>query len=326
MKGFMKWCTITALVLLLAGLVLAVAAGTARGRSTIEEVVEKVTGGRVRINLGSGPDWGITVGNDWFGSSNEVNYEIDDQMDFDKDYEIRKGDVEKQRLDGTVENLKIRVGGCAFQVEDSGDDSFYVKTKNTKKFQAYIKDGTLHVISTAGSVKKWSELSNVSVTLYVPAGYSYRKADLEMGAGSLAYPGLQADNASVSVGAGKIELQDARVEKLEVEVGAGQAEVKNMQVTELNVEVGMGEFVGSGAIDGDVDMECSMGNLELRVKGRQEDFNYEIEGAMGSISLKGASGSQDFSGLSSERSIDNGAGKKMEVSCSMGNITIDFQD
>lgn len=326
MKGFMKGCAFTALVLLLAGLILGTAAGTARGRSTIEEVVEKVTGGRVRINLGFGEGWGITMGDGWLRSSDEVNYEIDDTIGFDKDHEVQTGDVEKRRQDGTVENLEIHVGGCAFRVEDSGDDNFYVKTKNTKKFQAYIEDGTLYITSTTGSVKTWSQLSNVSITLYVPAGYSYRNVELEIGAGSLVYPALQAESASVSAGAGKIELKDARVKKLEISVGAGQAEVKNMQVTELDVEVGMGEFVGDGVIDGDAEIECSMGNLELCVTGRQEDFNYKIDGAMGSISLEGASGSRDFSGFSKERSIDNGADKEMEISCAMGSVTISFQD
>lgn len=326
MKGFMKGCAITALILLVVGLALGVATSTVRGRTTIEEVVEKVTGGRVRLNLGSGGAWGFTLGDDWFQDSDDVNYEIDDQLGFDSYHEVQKGDVEKYRLEGSVENLDVRVGGCAFQVKDSEDDSFYIETKNTKKFQAYIEDGTLHIISTTGSVNNWNELRDVSISLYVPAGYSYRRAELEMGAGSLIYPMLQADSASLSAGAGRIELQDAKVKSLEIEVGAGQAEVTDMQVTELDVKVGMGEFVGDGAIDGDVTMECSMGNLELCVKGRQEDFNYEIDGAMGNISLDGASGGQEFGGFSNERSIDNGAGKEMDISCAMGNITVSFRD
>lgn len=326
MKGFMKGCAITAAILLIAGLVLGVTASTARGRTTIQEVVEKVTGGRVRINLGGDEGWGIQVGDNWFMKSDDVHYDIEDHIGFDDSHEVKKGDVERYRLEGNVEKLEVRVGGCVFQVKTSEDDSFSVETRNTRKFQAYIADDTLYIISTTGSVNNWNELRDVSITLYVPEGYRYHEAELEMGAGSLTYPSLQADSASVSVGAGKIELQSAQVKELEIEVGAGQAEVTDMQVAKLDVEVGMGEFLGDGSIDGNVKMDCSMGNLELRVTGRQEDFNYEIEGALGNISLEGASGAQSFGGFARERSIDNGADKEMEISCSMGNITIGFQD
>lgn len=326
MKGFMKGCAIAAAILLIAGLALGVTASTVRGRTTLQEVVDKVTGGRVRINLGNGAGWGIQVGNNWFQDSDEVSYELEENMGFDDSHEVKKGDVEKYRLEGSVENLDVQVGGCAFQVKTSEDDSFYIETKNTRKFQAYIEDGTLHIISTTGSVKDWNELRDVRITLYVPAGSSYRRAELEMGAGSLTYPSLQADSASVNVGAGGIELQSAQVKELEIEVGAGQAEVTDMQVTKLDVTVGMGEFLGDGVIDGNVKMDCSMGNLELRVTGRQEDFNYEIEGALGNISLEGESGTQSFGGFAQERSIDNGADKEMEISCSMGNIAIRFQE
>ncbi|MCM1027771.1 MAG: DUF4097 family beta strand repeat-containing protein [Roseburia sp.] len=326
MKGFMKGCAVLAAVLLIAGLVLGVVASTVRGRTAIEEVVEKATGGRVRLNLGNEDGWGLLVEDDWFGDSDGVNYEIDDRLDFDSSREVQKGDVEKSRLEGTVENLEVKVGGCAFLVKESGDDSFYVETRNTKKFQAYIESGTLYITSTTGSVNHWSEIRDVSVTLYVPTDFRYQKAELEMGAGSLSYPGLQADSASVEVGAGKIELENAQVKELEIEVGAGQAEVTGMQVEELKVEVGMGEFRGDGAIDGDVNIECSMGNLELCVAGRQEDFNYEIDGALGNISLGGAFDGREFGGLSKERSVNNGASKEMEISCAMGNITISFQE
>lgn len=334
MKKFMKGCAIAALIMVVIGLAMGVAAGSVRGRTTIAEVVETVTGGRVRINLGpgAGDDWGIRWGDDLFEDWGDVNYDIKDSVNFDSSYEVYRGNVEKYRLEGTVERLEVEVGGCSFQVKDSGDGSFYAEAKNVGKFQAYVESGTLYIRSTTGNVRNWSGISDAKVTLYVPQEGSYSEAKIGIGAGVLSFPKLCADEISVSVGAGKVTMEAVEAETLEIEVGAGQVELTDMKVEELKVEVGVGEFVGDGDVARSVDAECSMGNLELCVAGSQKDFNYEISGAMGNVTLGGSGrhGEEryagNYGGFATERSIDNGADKDMEITCSMGNVTIRFKD
>ncbi|MCM1188788.1 MAG: DUF4097 domain-containing protein [bacterium] len=343
MKRFMKGCAVTALILLIAGLILGVAAGSFREKGSIAETVRRVTGGRVRINLGfgAGEDWGITWGEDLFGGEDDVNYEIEDSVNFDSHHEIHQGNVEKYALEGTAEKLQIEVGACTLSVEDSGDDSFYVEGENVGKLQAYVESGTLYLRSSVkGSVKSWSELGGARITLYVPEGCSFQEAEINVGAGIFSFPRLHAEEASVNVGAGKITLTGVEAARLKIEVGAGQAELTDMKVTELEVEVGMGEFAGDGEIERRVSAECSMGNLDLCVVGRQEDFNYEISSAMGRVTLGAYRGdghhgeehheddhhSQSYGGFSAGRSIDNGADKDMELSCSMGNVTVSFRE
>ena len=67
---------------------------------------------------------------------------------------------------------------------------------------------------------------------------------------------------------------------------------------------------------------CSMGYVALYLMGNEDDFNYQLEGAMGNIDIGGMS----FSGFGQEKKIDNGASKNIEVECSMGNISILFMD
>ena len=52
MKRFMKGCAITALIFVVLGLILGIVAGNARGRIAIQDAVEAITGGRVRLQLG----------------------------------------------------------------------------------------------------------------------------------------------------------------------------------------------------------------------------------------------------------------------------------
>lgn len=322
MKKFMKGCAIAAAILLVAGLVLGIVGSTARGSETISRVVENVTGGRVKISFGGwGNDWGIMVGDNILDSLDDVDYDIGEASSFSSRYEVQKGDVGKYRLEGTVSKLEIEVGGCFFSVEASDDDFFYVEAENVGKFQAYVESETLHIKSTTGGVTAWSELSGGTIILYIPAGYSFREVEADLGAGTMKFPSLKAEKASLEVGAGQIMVEKAEVSELDVSVGAGQIELKDMDVTDLEAEVGMGELIARGAVSGNIDAKCSMGNLELFLVGKKEDFNYELSGAMGSLNLAGES----YGGFSQERDIDNGAGKTMEIDCSMGNVTIGFQ-
>lgn len=319
MKKFMKGCAITALIFLALGITLAAAAGTVRGRATIARVVETVTGGRVTVNFDNFINWGIQLGDNISGSLPDTGYSIDDAASFDLRYDIMSGDIEKFCLGEGVEALKIEAGGCLFNTRSSGDDCFYVTASDSGKFQAYLENGTLYIRTTTSS-RAWNNWNNCKVTLYVPENYHYREAEIELGAGELEFESLNADKVSLGVGAGQITANGLKADSLEMKIGMGQIDMKDVNVKELKVEIGMGSLMVEGAIEGNVDANCSMGNMDLKITGSQQDFNYKLDGAMGNIDL----GSESYSGLGVSKRIDNGAQKNMEIECAAGNITINF--
>lgn len=321
MKKFMKGCGIAALILLVLGIALAAAAGTVRGRTTIARVVETVTGGRVSVNFDNFVNWGIQLGDNISGNLPDTGYSIDDAASFDSRYDIWGGDVEKFCLGEDVDALEIEAGGCIFNTQVSGDNSFYVKASDSGKFQAYLENGTLYIRTTTSS-RSWNNLNSCKVTLYVPEGYHYREADIELGAGELEFESLDADKISLGVGAGRIIANSLQADSLEMEIGMGQIDMQDVNVKDLKAEIGMGNLMVEGNIDGNVYANCSMGNLELKIMGSQQDFNYKLDGAMGNIDL----GSESYSGLGVSKKIDNGARKNMEIECAAGNITISFTD
>lgn len=321
MKKFMKVCGITALILLLAGIVLGAVASTMRGRTAIARVVETVTGGRVNIDFDGFWGWGNQVRDDIEDRLPDVDYDIDDATSFDSHYDILGPDVPKFCLGEEVEKLEVEAGGCSFRTLKSEDASFYVEASDTGRFQAYVEDGTLYV-RAATSTRSLSDWGKCEVRLYVPEGFYFREVDIEFGAGLLEFEGLRADRVTLGVGAGQITVDGLAANSLEAEIGMGQMELKGLEVKSLDADIGMGELVARGSVNGDVDVSCSMGNVDMEITGRQEDFNYELTGAMGNIDL-GAAG---YSGLGMSKTIDNGADKNMEVECSAGNITIKFTD
>ncbi len=315
MKKFMKVCGITALIFLVLGIVLAAVAGTVRGRIAIAQAVEAVTGGRFHVDFGGWWDW---------GSLPDVDYDIDDATDFDSRHDILEEDVPRLCLGEEVSTLDIEAGGCMFQTAKSPDGSFYVEASDTGRFQAYLENGILYIRVTAGSRRwiGWGNMETCQVRLYVPEGYRFQEAEIELGAGILEFQELNADQAFLRVGAGEIKVDGLTADSLKTEVGMGRIELYRLNVKGLEAEIGMGELAVRGTLDGNADIECSMGNVDMELTGRQEDFNFELSGAMGSIGLE----SSRYNGLGMTRSIDNGAGKKIDAECSAGNITISFTD
>jgi hypothetical protein len=331
MKKFMKGCASTALVLFVIGFVLATVASSIRGRTTIENVVESVTGGRVHMNLTpfTGRGWGIYLNDTdilgWVDDMeileelDQIDEIIDEDIGFNSHYNILKGNVEKFSLGNNIRELELEVGACSFTTEPSQDNDFHLEARYAGKLQSYVEDGTLYIRSTA-SVKKWDELNGCQIILYVPDGTYFDDAEIEVGAGRLEFDSLYAGKVSLSVGAGRIRLDDLQTGELEVSVGLGQVDIQRAVMGKLDAEIGMGEFVAAGTLNGDADVECSMGNVSLTLEGSMRDFNYELSKAMGNVTLGSSSGS----GFSSEKYMDNGADKTIDVDCAVGNVSVQF--
>lgn len=323
MKKFMKVCGITALILLAVGFVLAVTAGTIRGRTAISDVVEAATGGRVHLNLENWWGFGNWQGllDDIGDSLEDVDYAIGEAMEFNENYDVLKGDVKKYNVGGNVQELDIEVGGCSFVTKSSGDDSFYLEAQNVGKLQCFVEEGTLYVKSITSS-RRWSQPKNSKITLYVPDSCSFEKADIELGAGTLKFDELNAKQAFLEVGAGQIEISRAEVQELEANVGLGRIVLQDMNIVSLEAEIGMGELEARGAVTKKADVTCSMGNVQMTIDGREEDFNYKLEGGMGNMDVGGMS----HGGLGFERTVDNGADKEMALECAMGNVNVEFSE
>lgn len=315
MKGFMKFCAITALSLLLAGVILIAAGSSALGGGLMSAVIARATGGRVTFQLSDWKDWGTSLLN----QLNFVNYKTGDATSFSSKYPILSGDIDKYRLDDTFSRIDIEVGGCTFTTRNSGDDAFYIEVENTDKFQAYVEADTLYMKSVTTSMFQKAQ-NKCKIVFYVPAAYQFDHVSMELGAGRMEVSDLHAGEASLEVGAGEIVVRGTEADKLKLSVGMGSIELDGMSVNQLDISVGMGGVTAKGSVSGDIKADCSMGSVEMTLAGSRNDFNYKLDCAMGTIELD----SDEYSGMATSKTIDNGAGKSITVDCSMGSTTIRF--
>ena len=264
-------------------------------------------------------DW--EHGDDW-EHHDDWEYELDDSDFYDDDYEVLKGGSATvyPDMNAEIKELDIDVGGCSFETRISDTGEFYVKTRGMDKVQAYEKKGVLHIKSLNTRVRLSSNYGKI--ILYVPEGQYFDEVEIDLGAGEMTFDDLEAGKVSMEVGAGVIQCKNIRASKLKASVGMGQIELKDMDIDELEAEIGMGELTGSGMINKSADLECSMGNLDLTLAGSARDYNYKLEAAAGHVDI----GRDSFSGLATDRWVNNNASKTLDIECSMGNVSIRFTE
>ncbi len=321
MKKFFKVCAIIVLVLVIVGGIMFGISMALSGPESLSKAAEEVSDGWLTFDLTEGIH--INIGNsnvEDFLKDNAI-YSIEDADMFDKNHDIWKGDVEKTLLaEGGIKEWKLELGGCNFELKDSGDASYYVEYEGKAKSQVYVKGEELYV-KVLNSNDFSIGNSTECLTLYVPMDVIVEELDADLGAGQMILDDLQVKKLVLDLGAGQVTAKKLQAEQLSVSVGAGEIVLKDAQLKDVNVEVGAGNCEIGGTITGNVDAVCAMGNLTFELVGREKDFNYDIQCVTGNIKV----GEQEYSGLAKEQEIDNNASQTMDVECAMGNVEILFE-
>lgn len=205
-------------------------------------------------------------------------------------------------------------------IAESEDDSFWVEAVGMRRFQGYVDGGMLEI---SGTSKAFSNSENWagSITLYVPEGYTWEAANLELGAGRLTVETLQTGTISANVDAGQMIFEQLTADEADLECGMGQLIVHELNSRSVDANVSMGDLQLTGDVTESITGECGMGSLTLQIAGSQSDFNYDLECGMGELRI----GDDTYSGLANEKQINNNAAKTMDLKCSMGSVTVEFK-
>ena len=117
------------------------------------------------------------------------------------------------------------------------------------------------------------------------------------------------DTVSLGVDMGTIDLEcDLKVQELSVEVGAGEF-CGYGNITAANCDL----QVGAGTIDIDqidvqkLNADCSAGEIDMVVTGKEKDYNYDLSCGMGEINLEDS----EYSGIGIEKNISNEGARKI---------------
>ena len=222
--------------------------------------------------------------------------------------QYHSSDIDWDALDGnTVDmdfasDLEISLKYDELLIQEYDGDKIRVNVANDAKNDVVVKEtsGKITITDTrSGNVKKKKQIKVI-----VPSGKDF-------------------DTISLGVDMGTIDLEcDLKVQELSVEVGAGEfSGYGNITAAYCDLQV------GAGTIDIDqldiqkLNADCSAGEIDMVVTGKEKDYNYDLSCGMGEIDLENS----EYSGLGIEKTISNeGARKDMVLECGMGEIDVEF--
>ncbi len=309
MKKFMKSCGITALILIVIGLGLGMSGRAVAGQDTIREVVEEMTGGRIRMDRGSWWGWQIAsfgrrsertdlvdfvgvaeqecaVDNEYF-----YGYDFDDGYDSDDGYFV---DWPFEGEDGVCFEGTYDIND-AFDFEDdfkilNGNVSTYCPGTNIQNLDIEMGGVSFYTEESADD-KIYLEASNVyKFQSYVEDGTLYIKAISNDGLRNtlckviLYVPQDYAlQEVEIEVGAGEMLLSWLNTQEVDIEVGAGSIFLENVKAREMDVEIGAGVVTGNELEVKDyLDVEVAMGEFIMEYASLG---NIYVECAMGNVNI-----------------------------------------
>jgi hypothetical protein len=127
----------------------------------------------------------------------------------------------------------------------------------------------------------------------------------------------------IDMGAGSLEAQEIQVRELSIDMGAGSCLVEQMFVSEeANLGAGAGRIQVGLFTGRDLEASCGAGEISICLAGGYQDYDYELESAIGQIVLGGKS----FSGFAHDQEIKNQASQKVELDCGVGKIEVTFSE
>lgn len=215
---------------------------------------------------------------------------------------------EEDRRDGYpgVTNLDMDIFAGRVDVVYSADaQNVEVKTEGINQklgLRCYAEGDTLYITSR----KKLYHINGVGIgkiTIIVPAELRWNKAKLNIEAGAL---NIEAINA----------------EELDIDVGSGEARIDHFDAVTMNLDCGAGEVTGIGKVLRELDVDCGVGDVQLSLFGKEADYNYEIDCAVGSVKC----GERSCSGVGAEKTINHHASGKINVDCGVGSVELNFAD
>lgn len=347
MKKFTKVCLISALILFIIGIVFLYLFGIVGGFSQLE---------RIRKNS----DLTFYIGNIRFGIPYrfldlgilDEDLDILDIDDDDWDFTIlsdgkylAEHETAKiaERAD-RIREIEIDVGGANLFIKESDDEAVWLENRNSSQKVKYdVDDESITIL--AGYRRRLFRTGTVSdvsgeLYLYLPSMelknikleigggkldsmmLTASEIDIELGGGKMTFDGLSAEEVELSVGAGSVNLASLEAKEAELEVGAGNLAVSNMDVSKLVLDVGAGNADLEGRIIEKAEIDCGMGNMNLLLEGDENDYDYNLECAVGKIEV----GNNRFSGLASERYMSNGSDRLLKIDCAVGTVKVDFKN
>lgn len=238
----------------------------------------------------------------------------------------------------TLDTLEIEVGVGTIEFK-SGDD-YKIELRNIpKNYQHIVNTDTTSEIKI-DSPKHYSSKQDYKIIVTLPDDHHLTSLDLSSDVGDIKTLDLYADVIDISSDTGNIETGIVKGQIVDISTDVGSILVRELnaennsdvssdtgKVTILKASGGLLEFSGdTGKLELTMDsfhkctIESSTGSVDLKLKGKKEDYSYTLETDAGRIKF----GDETF-GMDTDTQIKGGS-TQVDISSDVGSVNVSFYE
>jgi hypothetical protein len=233
-----------------------------------------------------------------------------------------------------VENLDIDIDYGKVKIEQGTEFSISAENIRKDELKSYVEDGTWHIKEDnsrhydflgidfhLGDGRIWNDHFAPRITVTLPEGFEASDFTLKVGAGSVAVDEVYAVKGNFSVDAGEIDINQLTIsDESKYTVGTGKMTLSEAKVNNIIVDSGVGSVDINGEVNGENDIKCGVGSVNLNLDGTEEEYSYDVSCGIGNISIDGHS----YKNIDGEVIDNDAADNSLKLDCGIGHISVDF--
>ena len=224
------------------------------------------------------------------------------------------GDMKTYDISESVDDLEIDL--TAAQLEIVAGDKFSLES-NHRYLKVDTVSGQLTIKETRQFVGFHSEEAQVILT--IPEDYSFKKAVIATGAGTVRMDALSAEKLTLDLGAGEVNIGElTATNSAKIDGGAGELTINGGSLANLDFDMGVGEVVLTSALTGNSKIDYGVGELDLTLVGAAEAYSIELNKGIGEATLDGQNMADD--------TVYGQGENYLEIDGGVGSMNIRFAD
>ncbi len=216
-------------------------------------------------------------------------------------------------IDEEVENISLELLTASLAIESGDKFSVYC----SEGIRVRNKKGTLRIEDTVQEIL--SIASSHSVVVTIPKDYTFTKAKISSGTGSVYIEKLLCDKLNLDLGVGKTEIDYIKATvSADIDGGVGGITVKKGLLNNLDYSVGVGKSDITAKITGVSEIEAGIGDVKLNLTGGEKLYTLKGETGIGIMRV----GDDRLS----DGSVIGGGKNVISVEGGIGAVRIDFAE
>ena len=188
-------------------------------------------------------------------------------------------------------------------------------------------------INIYGSIKSSSgeiDLSGINNDKDISVGISsgdveikestFANFDYDCKSGDLSVDGCVIDDVDLEITSGDVSVANSECTDFRFSALSGNLDINEIDSDSFNVEISSGDVYCAGLTTDKVTFKATSGNIDIELKGKEDEYNYDLSKTSGDISVDGNSIDKKYIKNESDRT------KSITGNITSGNVSIDFVD